>query len=57
MPHINEHDVVFLIVVMKVAMSIVEFYGSIYALYLKNGDPVIGATLTFIHKTVSTNSI
>ncbi|XP_041813247.1 CD9 antigen [Chelmon rostratus] len=36
----------------EVAMSIVEFYGSIYALYLKNGDPVIGATLTFIHKTL-----
>ncbi|XP_076607866.1 CD9 antigen isoform X1 [Chaetodon auriga] len=34
----------------EVAASIVEFYSSMYALYLNNGDPVIGATLTFIHK-------
>ncbi|XP_044038288.1 CD9 antigen isoform X2 [Siniperca chuatsi] len=31
-------------------MSVVEFYSSMYALYLSNGDPVIGITLTFIHK-------
>ncbi|XP_039680434.1 CD9 antigen isoform X2 [Perca fluviatilis] len=34
----------------RVGLHIVEFYGSLYALYLSSGDPVIGATLTFIHK-------
>ncbi|XP_038550540.1 CD9 antigen isoform X1 [Micropterus salmoides] len=34
----------------EVGMSIVEFYSSMYALYLNSGDPVIGVTLTFIQK-------
>ncbi|XP_078125678.1 CD9 antigen isoform X2 [Sander vitreus] len=34
----------------QVGQHIVEFYGSLYFLYMKSGDPVIGATLTFIHK-------
>ncbi|XP_032394231.1 CD9 antigen isoform X1 [Etheostoma spectabile] len=34
----------------EVGPRIVEFYSSLYALYLNSGDPVIGATLTFIHK-------
>ncbi|KAM9346779.1 CD9 antigen [Symphorus nematophorus] len=33
----------------EVALRIVEFYTSMYALYLNSGDPVIGVTLTFIH--------
>ncbi|XP_070703337.1 CD9 antigen-like isoform X2 [Pempheris klunzingeri] len=33
----------------EVALNIGEFYSSMYALYLTNKDPVIGATLTFIH--------
>ncbi|XP_068574840.1 CD9 antigen-like isoform X1 [Cebidichthys violaceus] len=33
-----------------VGLKIVEFYSSMYALYVTGGgDPVIGATLTFIH--------
>ncbi|XP_073349772.1 CD9 antigen isoform X2 [Pagrus major] len=36
----------------EVGLRIVEFYGSMYALYMKDGDPVIGATLTFIHSTL-----
>ncbi|XP_028454819.1 CD9 antigen [Perca flavescens] len=33
----------------RVGLHIVEFYSSLYALYITGGDPVIGATLTFIH--------
>lgn len=44
-----------LIFTMKVGLSIAEFYSSMYALYLSNGDPVIGVTLTFIHNTVRAN--
>ncbi len=40
----------------KVGLNFVEFYSSMYALYLTNGDPVIGVTLTFIHKTVSSKT-
>ncbi|XP_030263893.1 CD9 antigen isoform X1 [Sparus aurata] len=36
----------------RVGLSIAEFYSSMYALYLSNGDPVIGVTLTFIHNTL-----
>nr|XP_046271175.1 CD9 antigen isoform X2 [Scatophagus argus] len=37
----------------QVQMNIVEFYTSLYALYVSSGgDPVIGVTLTFIHKTL-----
>ncbi|KAM3597638.1 uncharacterized protein V6R79_007336 [Siganus canaliculatus] len=32
--------------------TLVEFYSSMYVLYVKDRDPVIGATLTFIHKTL-----
>ncbi|XP_044186161.1 CD9 antigen isoform X1 [Thunnus albacares] len=34
----------------EVGAQIVEFYSSMYALYLNNGDPAIGITLTFTHK-------
>ncbi|XP_042249788.1 CD9 antigen isoform X2 [Thunnus maccoyii] len=34
----------------EVGAQIVEFYSSMYALYLSNGDPAIGVTLTFTHK-------
>ncbi|XP_070703340.1 CD9 antigen-like isoform X2 [Pempheris klunzingeri] len=34
------------------ALNIGEFYSNMYALYLTNKDPVIGATLTFIHTTL-----
>ncbi|KAM7372375.1 hypothetical protein PAMP_009548 [Pampus punctatissimus] len=34
----------------EVGMSISEFYSSMYALYVINGDPAMGVTLTFIHK-------
>ncbi|KAI3360137.1 hypothetical protein L3Q82_014454 [Scortum barcoo] len=36
----------------QVGLYIVEFYSNMYALYFKNGDPVIGITLTFIHNTL-----
>uniref|UniRef100_UPI0037E92621 CD9 antigen isoform X2 n=1 Tax=Semicossyphus pulcher TaxID=241346 RepID=UPI0037E92621 len=36
----------------EVGMRIAEFYSSMYALYLTNGDPIIRATLTFLHKTL-----
>nr|BAM36395.1 CD9 antigen 2 [Oplegnathus fasciatus] len=36
----------------EVEASIVEFYSSMYALYLTNGDPVIAVTLLFIHNTL-----
>lgn len=29
-----------------------DFYSSMYALYVSNGDPVVGVTLTFIHMMV-----
>ncbi|XP_035511074.1 CD9 antigen [Morone saxatilis] len=35
-----------------VGRELVEFYSSMYALYVANGDPIIGITLTFIHKTL-----
>ncbi|XP_051244283.1 CD9 antigen isoform X2 [Dicentrarchus labrax] len=35
-----------------VGLKLVEFYTSMYTLYLSNADPVIGVTLTFIHKTL-----
>ncbi|XP_054463010.1 CD9 antigen isoform X2 [Anoplopoma fimbria] len=34
----------------EVGLKIAEFYTSMYTLYVTSGDPVIGATLTFIHK-------
>ncbi|TMS15440.1 CD9 antigen [Larimichthys crocea] len=34
-----------------VGQNIGEFYASMYVLYASSGDPVVGATLTFIHKT------
>uniref|UniRef100_UPI003AADEBF4 CD9 antigen isoform X1 n=1 Tax=Centroberyx gerrardi TaxID=166262 RepID=UPI003AADEBF4 len=33
----------------EVGLNITEFYASMYALYVKTGDPAIAATLTFIH--------
>ncbi|XP_029914100.1 CD9 antigen isoform X2 [Myripristis murdjan] len=33
----------------EVGQHFAEFYTSMYALYIKNGDPVIAITLTFIH--------
>ncbi|XP_056262959.1 CD9 antigen-like isoform X2 [Pseudoliparis swirei] len=33
----------------SIGAHIVEFYASMYALYVKGGDPVIGVTLRFIH--------
>ncbi|XP_068193801.1 CD9 antigen isoform X2 [Antennarius striatus] len=36
----------------RVVQSIVEFYSTMYAMYAASGDPVIGATLTFIHNTL-----
>lgn len=39
----------------KVGERFVEFYASMYTLYLtSNGDQVIAATLSLIHNTVST---
>lgn len=40
----------------KVGLHITEFYSSMYALYVANGDPAIGVTLTAIHNMVSANS-
>ncbi|XP_059204303.1 CD9 antigen isoform X2 [Centropristis striata] len=36
----------------EVGRKIAEFYTSMYTLYGINGDPVIGATLTFIHTSL-----
>ncbi|XP_034567551.1 CD9 antigen isoform X2 [Notolabrus celidotus] len=33
----------------EVGLHIAEFYSSMYALYVSNGDPVVRVTLTFIH--------
>ncbi|KAF7662549.1 hypothetical protein LDENG_00232670 [Lucifuga dentata] len=33
----------------EVGVYMAEFYSSMYALYMKNADPAIGVTLTFIH--------
>ncbi|KAM3864399.1 CD9 antigen [Diretmus argenteus] len=33
-----------------VAEGLVEFYNTMYLLYVSSGDPAIGATLTFVHK-------
>ncbi|XP_068605876.1 LOW QUALITY PROTEIN: CD9 antigen-like [Brachionichthys hirsutus] len=37
----------------QVVQSVEEFYSSIYAMYVATEDPAIGATLTFIHETLS----
>ncbi|CAJ1075777.1 CD9 antigen isoform X2 [Xyrichtys novacula] len=33
----------------EVGLHIADFYSSMYALYVSNGDPVVRVTLTFIH--------
>ncbi|XP_074552578.1 CD9 antigen isoform X2 [Halichoeres trimaculatus] len=33
----------------EVGLHIADFYSSMYALYVSNGDPVVGITLRFIH--------
>ncbi|TKS91532.1 CD9 antigen [Collichthys lucidus] len=35
-----------------VGQNIAEFYASMYLLYATSGDPIVGATLAFIHKTL-----
>ncbi|KAM6966217.1 CD9 antigen isoform 2-T2 [Tautogolabrus adspersus] len=34
----------------EVGLRMAEFYSSLYALYVTNGDPIIRVTLTFIHE-------
>lgn len=51
-PVCPDHKIVFSSLMLKVGIKLTEFYATLYAIYVKNQDPGIAVTLTFIHNAV-----